>query len=146
MASDYVQVVCGMYQSRSPHDEQPFLRSLRHPPCVVGEAQVEFRLPAVNHGGLANVEHVRRILLDNTIPNEMAAMPETTLWYGADCVAFIYGTLSAAALLQKCPECQNLGMQTRAVTVSDVSTYTSIHCSASSCSHFSSTEEKRRKR
>lgn len=79
MASDYVQVVCGMYQSRSPHDEQPFLRSLRHPPCVVGEAQVEFRLPAVNHGGLANVEHVRRILLDNTIPNEMAAMPATTL-------------------------------------------------------------------
>lgn len=33
-----LRTICGLYKFRSRHDEQPFLRSLRHPPCVVGEA------------------------------------------------------------------------------------------------------------
>lgn len=64
MASDNVQVICGLQKSRSLHDEQPFLRSFRHPPSVVGETQVDFRLSAINYGGLAKVERVRRPLLD----------------------------------------------------------------------------------
>lgn len=103
-ANDHVQIVCGLCQFRSWHDEQPFLRSLRHTSCVATDAQVEFRLTAINHGGMANVERVSRMLLDKQVQNDMAALAEASLWYGAACVEFLDGTLSVAALLQLCLE------------------------------------------
>lgn len=111
IASDYVQVIFGLHLYRFWHDEQPFLRSLRHTPYVVGEAQVDICLPAINYGGIANVWRVYRLLLDKQTKNEMAAMHETTLWYGAACVAFLDETLFFTALLRMCPECQNFAIQ-----------------------------------
>lgn len=109
--NDYVLVFCAFHPFRSRHDEQPFLRCLRHPPCAKRETQVDLRLPAVNHGGLVNVKRVRRFLLDKQTHNEMIAMPETPMLYGAACVAFLDKTLSVTALLPRCPKYQNFAMQ-----------------------------------
>lgn len=43
--------------------------------------RVNFRLPRVNHGGLDNVERVRRLQFKKKMHYEIAPMPKTTLWY-----------------------------------------------------------------
>lgn len=64
MASDNVQVVYCLYQYRLRNGEQPFLHSMRHHSWVVKKAKGEFRVPAFNQGGIANVERVRPLNLD----------------------------------------------------------------------------------
>lgn len=96
---------------RLRHYNPPFLLNLRHLPCAVCIVQVESRIPAFNHGGIANVKLVRRLLIHKQTQNNMAAMPDTTLWYKEVCIACFDKALSVTALLQHCPKYKNFATQ-----------------------------------